>query len=865
MRPIALIARQRIITYIILTLILFFGYFLLREVIWQGNKQLHTLMETIAATLAFLVGVMALTRFYSKRESTFLFIGTGFIGTGLLDTYHAIVTSSFFDIFFPSPPPHLIPWSWIASRFFLSVLLFLSCINWHWEKRQQPVREIWIYSISGLLTLISFLFFAFVPLPPAYFPEFIFHRPAEFVPVVFFLITLVGYLKKGRWQTDHFEHWLILALIVSFMGQAMFMSFSDHLFDIMFDIAHLLKQLSYILVLTGLLASIYVVFVNEGTIRKQAEDQAQEARAIFDTAVEAIIVINAQGIIESFNPAAERMFSYSASEMINQNVKILTTNADRDRHDAYLQRYLRTGERRVIGMGREVVGRRKDDTQIPLHLSVGEFMVGGERKFAGILHDMSEYTRIREQYRQAMESAEKANQAKSVFLANMSHELRTPLNGILGYTQILTRGKTLTAKQQEGIDIIQRSGEYLLTLINDILDLSKIEAGKVEFHPTHFNFNGFLQSIIELFQMRAQQKGITFHYEPLTHLPLGIRADETRLRQILINLLGNAVKFTEKGTIYLKVGYDHGKIRFQIEDTGIGIASEDLEKIFQPFQQTGDQSYKAEGTGLGLPITKRLVEMMGGTLRVESVLGQGSVFWMALDLPDVSAQITPVTQKKTPTIIGFTEDSFKILVVDDKLESRLVIIDLLTPLGFEVFSADNGQAGIEKMLACQPHLLFMNLSMPVMDGFTATRYIRKLSGYEHIPIIAVSASVFEYHQQESLRAGCNDFIAKPFQVADMLTLLQKHLGLTWIYKEIPIEETEDVVAMPLVGPTPEQAGKLYDLAMRGDIGGILEELDVLEQNNRQLKTFTKKIRQHAKQFEEEEICNLLQPYCRSNT
>jgi len=363
--------------------------------------------------------------------------------------------------------------------------------------------------------------------------------------------------------------------------------------------------------------------------------------------------------------------------------------------------------------------------------------------------------------------------------------------------------------------------------------------------------------------MRAQQKGITFTYELLTALPLGIRADETRLRQILINLLGNAVKFTEKGTVFLKIGYDQGKIRFQIEDTGVGIASEDLEKIFQPFQQTGDQSYKAEGTGLGLPITKRLVEMMGGTLQVKSVLGQGSTFWMLLDLPDVSAQITPATREKTPTIIGFEGDSFKILVVDDKSESRAVLEDLLTPLGFEVFSANDGQAALEKMQTHQVDLIFMNLSMPIMNGFTATKQIRTWPAYENIPIIAVSASVFEYHQQKSRRVGCNDFMAKPFQVDEPLALLKKYLKLTWVYKQT--EHTEEMTEMPLVAPSSEQAEKLYDLAMRGDIGGILEELDRLEQQEVQLKTFIKQVRQHAKQFEEEEICNLLQPYCNSNS
>jgi len=495
-----------------------------------------------------------------------------------------------------------------------------------------------------------------------------------------------------------------------------------------------------------------------------------------------------------------------------------------------------------------------------------------ERVLISLL-DITERKQVEEALIEAKEASElariqadRANQAKSTFLANMSHELRTPLNGILGYTQILKRDKALTPKQQEGINIIHRSGEYLLTLITDILDLSKIEAGKVELYLTDFNFNEFIRDITELFQIRAQQKHITFIYEPTTYLPIGVRADEKRLRQVLINLLGNAIKFTKKGGVNLKIGMYNNKMRFQIEDTGIGIAQEDIEKIFQPFQQVGDQDYKAEGTGLGLPITKKLIEMMGGELQVKSVLGQGSTFWMELVFPEVS-DIVKVKKVQEPIIIGYTGQSRKILIVDDRQENRSVMTHLLMPLGFQTAEACNGQEALEKTESWLPDLIITDLVMPVLDGFALARKLREIPAFQKIPLIAASASVFDHHQQLSIDVGCNDFIGKPFQAEALLALIQKHLNLTWIHDEETArvvankeEETETASETTLVGPLPEQAALLLDLALMGDISGILGMLDQLEQADATLHPFVRKVRQLAKNFAEEQICELMERY-----
>ncbi|MBD2541539.1 response regulator [Coleofasciculus sp. FACHB-SPT36] len=352
----------------------------------------------------------------------------------------------------------------------------------------------------------------------------------------------------------------------------------------------------------------------------------------------------------------------------------------------------------------------------------------------------------------AEQAAQSANRAKSEFLANMSHELRTPLNGILGYAQILKRDKTLNEPQKDGLGVIHQCGEHLLTLINDILDLSKIEARKMELHRSNFHFPQFLEGIVELCRIRAQQKDIYLTYQPIAPLPMAVQGDEKRLRQVLINLLSNAIKFTTTGGVTFQASYQDGTFRFQVEDTGVGMASEQLEEIFLPFHQVGERDRKSEGTGLGLAISRQLVQMMGSEIKVNSILGKGSVFYFDLDLPLVD-QWADVTQIDERPIIGYLGDKRKILIADDQWENRSILVKMLEPLGFEIREATDGLDCITKAQEWQPHVILMDLMMPALNGLEATRRIRKSPDLK-VVVIATSASVFDCDQQQSFQAGC---------------------------------------------------------------------------------------------------------------
>jgi signal transduction histidine kinase/FixJ family two-component response regulator len=484
-------------------------------------------------------------------------------------------------------------------------------------------------------------------------------------------------------------------------------------------------------------------------------------------------------------------------------------------------------------------------------------------------------------HKEAKIAVDVANNAKSEFLANMSHKLRTPLNAILGYAQILENSKNLTEEEKHGISTIHSCGLNLLTLINDILDISQIEAHKMELRPTDFHLPSLLQGIVEICRLKAEEKNIIFIYQPAANLPTGITGDDKRLRQLLIYLLGNAIKFTDNGRVIFQVDFmtnyriankqEIAKIRFKIQDTGVGMSPTQIEKIFLPFEQLGVNAHETEGTGLGLAISQKIVELMGSSIKVKSKFGVGSVFEFEIEflMPDNWTESNTITNGGR--ITGYSGSRKKIMVVDDNWENRSVIVNLLKPLGFTIIEAANGEEGLKKTSLYYPDLIISDLEMPLMDGWEMLRQVRENNIFKDTILIVYSVNIFDINRQKNKVGRSDDFLAKPVQAAEMYRLLSKHLKLNWIYAEVQKEKVRSHQPLPkgvslkpetttgeIVVPPVDDLAKLIEYAKKGQIKGIQKELEKIYKMNEDYKPFVTHLNQLVKSLNIKKIRQFLE-------
>jgi CheY-like chemotaxis protein len=473
---------------------------------------------------------------------------------------------------------------------------------------------------------------------------------------------------------------------------------------------------------------------------------------------------------------------------------------------------------------------------------------------------------INSELKVAIEEAKAANRAKSVFLANMSHELRTPMNAILGYSQLMRRDSLLLPEQLNCLDTINNSGEHLLTLINDVLEIAKIEAGQTTFESKTFDLRGLLHDLEKMFDSSMDNKGLRFKVIGINDLPRYVATDENKLRQVLVNLLGNAVKFTEQGgiTMRMAIGDDTAEemlLKVEVTDTGVGIAEDEIDKVFAYFEQTASGRAQKSGTGLGLALSRDFARMMGGDITVTSKEGKGSTFHFNINIRKSSASDIKKKISK-PRVISLApgQDIPRILVAEDVTASRTLLVKILKNVGFNVQAAVNGEQAVEIFHKWRPHFIWMDIRMPVMDGLEATRHIKETGAGQSTIVAALTAHALKEEKEQILAAGCNDFVRKPFREQEIFETMAKHLGLKYVYEDRreeagPVETKVKIHVDQLAALPVDLFSQLHDAVVELDEERILLLIEKIKTIDAHL---AKALDTSVKRFELSSLLDLLE-------
>src|SRR3954471_2023159 len=561
---------------------------------------------------------------------------------------------------------------------------------------------------------------------------------------------------------------------------------------------------------------------------QRVRDQQFYTRSLIESNIDALITTDPRGIITDVNKQMEALTGCTRDELIGAPFKDYFT--DPDRAEAGIKRVL--GESKLTDY--ELTARARDGKETVVSYNATPFH-DRDRKLQGVFAAARDVTE-RKRYEQSLQQA---NRAKSVFLANMSHEIRTPMNAILGFSQLMLRDQDVTPRQCQYLGTINRSGEHLLALINDILEMSKIEAGRTTLSPSTFDLPALLRDLEMMFRIRTDEKKLSFSVETIGDVPRFIVTDINQLRQVFINVLGNAVKFTEQGGIGLRVladgeGPTGPRLRVEVEDTGEGISPDDQEKLFRHFEQTKTGQQAGTGTGLGLAISREFVRLMGGAITVNSEVGKGSVFAIELPLKEGESRAVEAKEKSRQVLrLRPGQATCRVLIADDVEDNRQLLAQLLTPIGFEICLATNGAEAVQEFERWRPHLVLMDFRMPVMDGHEAIRRIRAMAGGKETKVIAVTASAMDENRQELMAVGADDFIGKPFREADLFEKIHAHTGIEYVYADdsqavAPEEEPAELTPDSLAGCSKDLIGSLREAVITADLDQLLVKIQEVE-------------------------------------
>ena len=611
----------------------------------------------------------------------------------------------------------------------------------------------------------------------------------------------------------------------------------------------------------------YLLIGTDNTARKQVEaermlldqrvrDQQFYTRSLIESNIDALITTDPRGIITDVNKQMEALTGCTRDELIGAPFKDYFTNPER----------AEAGIKLVLGEGKvtdyELTARARDGKETVVSYNATTFH-DRDRKLRGVFAAARDVTE-RKRYEQSLQQA---NRAKSVFLANMSHEIRTPMNAILGFSQLMLRDQDLTPRQCQYLGTINRSGEHLLALINDILEMSKIEAGRTTLNLSTFDLPALLKDLEMMFRVRTDEKKLSFSVEMLGDVPHYIVADINKLRQVFINVLGNAVKFTERGAVVLRVRVDRQgaaggggpDLRVEIEDSGPGISVDDQDKLFRHFEQTKTGQLAGTGRGLGLAISQDFVRLMGGAITVRSQVDKGSVFVIQLPLKEGEAEAVRTKEKAQHVLrLQAGQAVCRILIADDIEDNRQLLAQLLGPVGFELKLVTNGAEAVREFEQWRPHLILMDFRMPVMDGHEAMRRIRTMPGGKDLKMIAVTASALDENRQELLAVGADDFISKPFREAELFEKIHHHLGVEYVYAaDSPAatpEETAELTADSLAGWPEELVDDLRELVVRADLDQLLAKIGEVEARDPRVAAG---LRRMAEGFQYQKLLDLL--------